>query len=84
MGSTRSRRAGRVTAVWWVPLPLDWGLPLRRSSGTDTDEPRFPPVAQGFQVRKDGSILYREWAPGAKAAFLFGEFSASIPACLQL
>ena len=30
----------------------------------------------GFQVTKDGTITYREWAPGAHSASLIGEFSA--------
>ncbi|KAL7413681.1 family 13 glycoside hydrolase [Mrakia frigida] len=29
----------------------------------------------GFQVLKDNTILYREWAPGADKAFLIGDFN---------
>lgn len=29
----------------------------------------------GFQVQKDGSIVYREWAPAATQAHLIGDFS---------
>jgi hypothetical protein len=32
----------------------------------------------GFTVAKDGTITYREWAPGASSANLIGEFSALI------
>ena len=43
---------------------------------------------QGFQVLKDNSILYREWAPGAERAFLIGDFSQShklaVDGCLPL
>ena len=31
----------------------------------------------GFTVAKDGTITYREWAPGASSANLIGEFSPS-------
>lgn len=29
----------------------------------------------GFQVKNDGTITYREWAPAADAAWLIGDFS---------
>lgn len=29
----------------------------------------------GFNVQSDGSVLYREWAPGAVEAYLIGDFS---------
>lgn len=29
----------------------------------------------GVNVRPDGSVVCREWAPGAQALFLAGEFS---------
>lgn len=29
----------------------------------------------GFNVRSDGSVIYREWAPLAKEATLIGDFS---------
>jgi len=29
----------------------------------------------GFQVANDGTIVYREWAPAADAAWLIGDFS---------
>jgi 1,4-alpha-glucan branching enzyme len=36
-------------------------------------------LPQGFEslgfVRKDGKTIYREWAPGAKAAALIGDFN---------
>jgi 1,4-alpha-glucan branching enzyme len=39
--------------------------------------PKPPP--QGFETlgftRKDGKTIYREWAPGAKAAALIGDFN---------
>jgi len=36
----------------------------------------------GFTISKDG-ITYREWAPNAKEAFLFGDFS-TLPLSLSL
>jgi 1,4-alpha-glucan branching enzyme len=32
----------------------------------------------GLNVRPDGSVVYREWAPNAKEAVLIGDFSARI------
>jgi hypothetical protein len=29
----------------------------------------------GFNVQKDGSVMYREWAPNAVTASLVGDFS---------
>lgn len=29
----------------------------------------------GFNVQSDGSVLYREWAPGVVEAYLIGDFS---------
>jgi 1,4-alpha-glucan branching enzyme len=29
----------------------------------------------GFNVRDDGTVVYREWAPNAKEAVLIGDFS---------
>jgi 1,4-alpha-glucan branching enzyme len=29
----------------------------------------------GFNVGNDGEVVYREWAPNAKEAYLIGEFS---------
>lgn len=29
----------------------------------------------GFNVQKDGSVMYREWAPNATTASLVGDFS---------
>lgn len=37
----------------------------------------------GFTVAKDGTITYREWAPGAATANLIGDFSASALAYLR-
>jgi 1,4-alpha-glucan branching enzyme len=31
----------------------------------------------GLNVKEDGSILYREWAPNAREAVLIGDFSSS-------
>jgi len=31
----------------------------------------------GFNIGKDGEVVYREWAPNAKEAYLIGEFSKS-------
>lgn len=31
----------------------------------------------GLNVREDGSIVYREWAPNATEAVLIGDFSSS-------
>jgi 1,4-alpha-glucan branching enzyme len=41
-------------------------LPLIKCQGTE----KF-----GFNVDKDNNIVYREWAPNAKEAYLIGEFS---------
>ena len=32
----------------------------------------------GFNILPNGDIVYREWAPNAKEAFLIGDFSTSI------
>lgn len=29
----------------------------------------------GFNIKDDGTVVYREWAPNAKEAYLIGEFS---------
>jgi 1,4-alpha-glucan branching enzyme len=29
----------------------------------------------GFNVRNDGELVYREWAPNAREAYLMGDFS---------
>jgi 1,4-alpha-glucan branching enzyme len=31
----------------------------------------------GLNVKDDGSVVYREWAPNAKEAVLIGDFSSS-------
>ena len=33
----------------------------------------------GFNVSKNGDIVYREWAPNAMRAYLIGDFSTSSP-----
>jgi hypothetical protein len=33
----------------------------------------------GFQVKANGNVHYREWAPGAETASLIGDFSAFPP-----
>lgn len=33
----------------------------------------------GFNVRENGDIVYREWAPNALRAYLIGDFSISSP-----
>lgn len=33
----------------------------------------------GFNVRENGDIVYREWAPNAIRAYLIGDFSISSP-----
>jgi 1,4-alpha-glucan branching enzyme len=38
----------------------------------------------GFVIAPDGSVTYREWAPGAKEAVLIGDFSGSLLAFLAL
>ena len=35
----------------------------------------------GFNVKSDNSVVYREWAPGAREATLIGDFSASVLLC---
>ena len=40
----------------------------------------------GFNVRPNGDVVYREWAPNAREAVLIGEFSMShfLSHCLRL
>ena len=53
---------------------IEGGL-ARFSKGTD----KF-----GFNIRENGDVVYREWAPNAIRAYLIGDFSTSAPAHLSV
>jgi 1,4-alpha-glucan branching enzyme len=57
--------------------PCHFHIPDINASATRLLSMHLSP--QGFEslgfVRKDGKTIYREWAPGAKAAALIGDFN---------